>query len=65
MEGSTTTNTRTWFDLDAGRMFATMEKTQVSMQVNLPAEMTGAQGPAGVFLEMFVDTESKLLPAGE
>ncbi len=65
MEGATTVQTRSWFDIEAGRMFATMEKTQVSMQVQLPAAMTGAAGPAGVFLEMFVDTESKLLPSGE
>lgn len=65
MQGSTTNQTRTWFDFEAGRMLATMEKTQVSMQVNLPAEMTGAAAPAAVFLEMFVDTESKLLPADE
>lgn len=65
MEGSTTTQTRTWFDIEAGRALATMEKTQVSMQVSLPAEITGAPQAASVFLEMFVDTESKLLPTGE
>jgi len=65
MEGSTTTQTRSWFDLEAGRMLAMMEKTQVSMQVNMPAEMTGGNGTAPVFLEMFVDTQSKLLPSGE
>lgn len=65
MQGSTTTQTRTWFDIEAGRMLASMEKTQVSMQVTIPAAMTGGAGGAGVFLEMFVDTESKLLPSGE
>jgi hypothetical protein len=65
MEGFTTTQTRSWFDIDAGEMYATMEKTQVSMRVNVPPEMTGAQQAAGVFLEMFVDTKSKLLPSGE
>ncbi|MFP4249919.1 MAG: hypothetical protein ACLFU7_09695 [Armatimonadota bacterium] len=65
MEGFTTTQTRSWFDYEDGRTLATMEKTQVSMQVSVPAEMTGAEQAAGVFLEMFVDTESKLLPSGE
>ena len=65
MEGQTTIQTRSWFDIEAGRMFATMEKTQVNMQVQLPAAMTGAAGPAGVFLEMFVYTQTKLLPASE
>ncbi len=65
MEGSTTTDTRTWFDIEAGRMVASMERTQVNMQVKLPTEMTGAQQPAGVFLEMFVNTESNLVPAEE
>jgi hypothetical protein len=65
MEGFTTTQTRSWFDYEDGRMLATMEKTQVSMQVSVPAAMTGEQQAAGVFLEMFVDTESKLLPSGE
>ncbi len=65
MEGSTTTQARSWFDIEAGRPVATMEKTQVSMQVNLPGALTGAAGPATVFLEMFVDTQSKLLPVEE
>ncbi|MGM0492941.1 MAG: hypothetical protein ACQER1_08350 [Armatimonadota bacterium] len=65
MEGFTTTQSRSWFDYEAGRTLATMEKTQVSMQVSVPAAMTGEQQAAGVFLEMFVDSESKLLPSGE
>jgi len=65
MEGSTTTQSRSWFDIESGRQVASMEKTQVSMQVSLPGEMTGAGGAAMVFVEMFVDTQTKLLPVEE
>ncbi len=65
MSGTTSTQTRSWFDFEAGRMVATMERTQANMQVQMPTEMTGAQQPVPVFLEMFVTAESKLLPSGE
>ncbi len=62
MEGTTTADTRSWFDPEAGRLAASMERIQVNMQVNMPAELIGAMEPVPVFLEMFVDSESRLLP---
>lgn len=62
MRGVTTSDTRSWFDPEEGRLIASMERTQVNMQVNVPAELLGGAQPMGVLLEMFVDSESKLLP---
>lgn len=60
MNGTTSTQTRTWFDPEAGRTVASMDQAQVNMQVTLPAAMTGGQA-ASVFLEMFVNSQTKLL----
>jgi hypothetical protein len=65
MQGSTEVQSRSWFDLEAGRTVASMEKTQVNMQVNLPGALVGEGGNTSVYLEMFVDTQSKLLPPAE
>ncbi len=64
MSGTTTTETRSWFDLEAGRIIASTDRTQVNMQANLPAELTGAAEAAAIFLEMFVETQTTLLPEG-
>ena len=65
MQGTTDVQSRSWFDLEAGRTVASMEKTQVSMQANLPGAMVGEGGNVPVYLEMFIDTQSKLLPPAE
>ena len=65
MQGSTDVQSRSWFDLAAGRTVASMEKTQVNMRVNLPGALVGEGGNTSVYLEMFVDTQSKLLPPAE
>ncbi|MEA3400443.1 MAG: hypothetical protein U9R79_04285 [Armatimonadota bacterium] len=65
MKGSTTTNTRTWFDPEAGRRVASMERTQVEMRAALPAELTGAAEPTEIFLEMFVEATTRLMPPAE
>lgn len=65
MTGVTTADTRSWFDVEEGRLIASMERTQLTMRINMPAELIGAPAPIGVMLEMFVDSQSMLLPAGE
>lgn len=63
MQGTTSAASRTWFDAEAGRVRASMEQTEVDMRVNLPQEMTGAEQAVGIYLEMFITANSKLLPS--
>ncbi|MGC9317194.1 MAG: hypothetical protein ACP5KN_04065 [Armatimonadota bacterium] len=65
MRGTTTTDTRTWFDPEAGRPVASMERTQVDMRAALPADLTGAAEPTEIFLEMFVESTTRLMPSAE
>lgn len=62
MQGTTTNRTRSWFDPEAGRLIASMEHTEVNMEVALPAELTGAASATPIFLEMFIDAQSTLVP---
>ncbi|MGD9497921.1 MAG: hypothetical protein AB7Y46_16580 [Armatimonadota bacterium] len=65
MSGTTTQQTTTWFDFAAGRVRATQEQSQISLQLTVPAAMTQGQGQIGMFMEMFIEIHAWLLPPPE
>lgn len=65
MTGATNTTSTTWFDYAAGRIRATDERAQVVMEMAVPAAITGGAGEVGLFMEMFMESKSWLLPAVE
>ena len=62
MSGETTTQSTTWFDCAAGRVRGSRENAQVNLELTLPAAMTGAEGEFTIFMEMFIDTDTWLVP---
>ncbi len=65
MTGTTNTTSTTWFDYAAGRTRATDERAQVVLEMKVPAAITGGAGELGLFMEMFMESKSWLLPAAE
>ncbi len=65
MSGTTTADTTTWFDFEAGRVLATHETGQVNLELSVPAELTQGQGEIGIFMEMFIESDTTLLPPAE
>ena len=46
-------------------MRGSRENAQVNLELTLPAAMTGAEGEFGIFMEMFIDTDTWLVPPAE